>query len=56
MTDQIAADALSELIVERKDFKRAFADLEKAVAQSFLGIATQPSLEGVEARHLLRGA
>jgi hypothetical protein len=56
VTDQIAADALSELIVERKDFTRAFSDLEKAVAQSFLGVDVPASLPNTEARHLLRYA
>lgn len=56
MTSPTAADLLSEMIVGREDFKSAYSNLERAVAQSFLAGKAVPSIDPVEAKHLLRFA
>ncbi|MCW4467266.1 DEAD/DEAH box helicase [Glutamicibacter sp. MNS18] len=56
MTTRTAADALSEMIVERQDFQDAYCNLERAVAETFLSGDTDSLIDNVEAKHLLRYA
>lgn len=56
MSSLTAADALSEMIVARDDFKTAYGNLEESVARSFLSSNAEAGLDETEAKHLLRYA
>lgn len=56
MTSLTAADLLSEMIVEREDFKTAYGALEQAVAEAYLRGETNSHIESTTAKHLLRYA
>lgn len=56
MTSRPAADLLSEMILQRPDFRSAYGGLERAVAESFLAGEVTQALDPVDAKHILRYA
>ncbi len=56
MTSRTAADLLSEIIVGRADFRSAYGNLERAVAESFLSSRVGQAIDPATTKHLLRYA
>ena len=56
MTSRPAADRLSEMILQRPNFRAAYGGLERAVAESFLTGEVTQILDLVDAKHILRYA